>query len=437
MKRTYLFRISLFMILASVFTGCATVKLKNQLGRDFSGLEAKYQHHSGFMIYDLATEETIYEHQSDRYFTPASNTKIFTLYTSFEVLGDSIPGLKYLERGDSLIFWGTGDPSLLYEEVVKSNVYDFLLNQSRDLYFSPVNFDDQHYGPGWAWDDYSYYYQVEKSPLPVFGNYFLVSKQEGKHTLTLNNPVFKKYFWLKDSLEGHVPVLRQYGSNAIDYFPAQTEESFTRLVPFKYSPLLITSLLSDTLKGKVRLVDIPFDDTAKTLYSVAADSLYRVLMQRSDNFIAEQLLLLCAGTLTDTLRSDIAINYAIDSLLADLPDVPIWVDGSGLSRYNLFTPRSIVKLWEKLYHKVPRERLFPLLAIGGETGTIRNLYNDEQPYIYGKTGTLRNNHCLSGFLLTKSGKTLIFSFMNSNYPVSSSEVKQDMEQILKNIRDNY
>jgi D-alanyl-D-alanine carboxypeptidase/D-alanyl-D-alanine-endopeptidase (penicillin-binding protein 4) len=168
-----------------------------------------------------------------------------------------------------------------------------------------------------------------------------------------------------------------------------------------------------------------------------ADSLYREMMQESDNFIAEQLLLLCANAVSDTLRPEIAIDYAKKKFLFDLPDAPIWVDGSGLSRYNLFTPRSIVRLWDKIYTLVPRDRLFQLVAVGGANGTLRNYYKAEKPFIFGKTGSLSNNHTLSGYLVTKRGRTLIFSWMNSNFTTSSADVRVRMETVLKKIYEKY
>jgi D-alanyl-D-alanine carboxypeptidase/D-alanyl-D-alanine-endopeptidase (penicillin-binding protein 4) len=176
---------------------------------------------------------------------------------------------------------------------------------------------------------------------------------------------------------------------------------------------------------------------ARVLYSVKADSVYKVLMQASDNFIAEQLLMMCANAISDTLSPEVGIQRLKKEFLSDLPDEPIWIDGSGLSRYNLFTPRSIVKLWEKIYARVPYDRLRQVLAVGGESGTIRNYYKAEKPFIVGKTGSLNNNYTLSGFLVTKRGRTLIFSWMNNNFAVPSSAVRARMEIVLKGIYEKY
>ena len=161
------------------------------------------------------------------------------------------------------------------------------------------------------------------------------------------------------------------------------------------------------------------------------------MMQVSDNFIAEQIMLMVAQTISDTLNTKICIDYVTENFLTDLPDKPIWRDGSGLTRYNLFTPRSIVKLWEKIYDIIPKERLFPLLTTGGVSGTIKNWYAADEPYVFGKTGTLANNHSLSGFIQTKKGKTLIFSFMHNNYVTGSAKFKTKMQQMLETIRDKY
>ena len=70
-------------------------------------------------------------------------------------------------------------------------------------------------------------------------------------------------------------------------------------------------------------------------------------------------------------------------------------------------------------------------------GTIREWYAADQPYIFGKTGSLSNNHSLSGYLVTKKGKVLIFAFMNNNFAVNSNAIRRNMQGILRRIYENY
>jgi serine-type D-Ala-D-Ala carboxypeptidase/endopeptidase (penicillin-binding protein 4) len=427
-------RYSPLLLLLAIASSCSTVSL---LKKEILATETELKDHTGFMLYDPDSKRTIYEHQSAHYFTPASNTKIFTLYASLNILGDSIPALKYVVHQDSLIVWGTGDASFLYPETDQnSKVFDFLSDSSKRLFLSTANFQTTNYGPGWAWDDYNDYYSSERSSFPVYGN--LISIQSFTDDRLIFSPLyFSNQVVTASENKPSMEIIRDEDSNQLTVYKGEQKKEKKFNIPFRYSTDLIAELLADTLNKSVDEINLLLPKDASTLYSIPSDSLYKVMMQQSDNFIAEQLLLTCSGILSDTLRPEIAINYSKKNLLADLPDEPIWIDGSGLSRYNLFTPRSIVKLWEKIYEKVPRERLFPLLAIGGKAGTIRNFYKADQPYIFGKTGSLSNNHCLSGYLVTKKGKTLIFSFMSNNFVTPTSEVRKRMEKILKTVHEKY
>jgi D-alanyl-D-alanine carboxypeptidase/D-alanyl-D-alanine-endopeptidase (penicillin-binding protein 4) len=421
-----------FFILLLAEAGCSP---KRYITNEVIDLEEDLKEHTGFLLYDPATKKNLIEHQSDRYFTPASNTKIFTFYSSLKLLGDSAVSIKYIQKEDSLIFWGAGDASFLYPNVFDNGrIFDFLSNVPGKLFFSGSNFQTETMGPGWAWDDYPYYYSAERSPLPIYGNLINIKKDSDK--FYFKPTYFQLHFAAASEPRGDEKILRDVDSNQITYYPGKRGRS-SWAIPFRYSDDLVVELLSDTLRRKVEFINKPLPAEAKLLRSVPIDSLLRVMMHDSDNFIAEQLLLQCAAMVSDTLRPEIAIAYAKKNFLSDLPDEPQWVDGSGLSRYNLFTPRSIVKLWEKIYQEVPQQRLFPLLATGGKSGTIKNLYKADVPYIYGKTGTLSNNHTLSGYILTRKGRVLIFSIMNNNYLVPTSEVRKRMEKILYSIHERF
>ncbi len=427
-----------WLVLGAIVASCSPLS-KSALTKRFKGIEQQLHDHTGFVLYDTERDKTVFAYNGATYFTPASNTKIFTLFASLNILGDSIPALRYVETEDSVIVWGTGDPSFLYKNVYNdSSVFQFLKSITKPLYLSTANFQTTPFGPGWAWDDYNSYYSAERSGFPIYGNIFTATL--AGDTPKVAPAYFNRFLSMGDE-RGRNQFVRERHSNNFKFHPGKRHSTTTEWdIPIRVEDSLVADLLADTLGKPVAAVRVPYPDTAvyvNTLYSVPADSLYRVLMHESDNFIAEQLLLMCAGVLTDTLKPEIAIRYAREHLLTDLPDEPRWVDGSGLSRFNLFTPRSIVKLWQKIAAIVPRERLYPLLATGGVSGTIRNWYKADQPYIFGKTGSLNNNHCLSGFLVTRSGKTLVFSFMNSNYIIPSNVVRSNMQELLYLIYERY
>jgi D-alanyl-D-alanine carboxypeptidase/D-alanyl-D-alanine-endopeptidase (penicillin-binding protein 4) len=163
------------------------------------------------------------------------------------------------------------------------------------------------------------------------------------------------------------------------------------------------------------------------------------MMQHSDNFIAEQLLLNISGYLSDTMQTTGAISYIKKKYLVDISDQLLWYDGSGLTRYNLFTPKAITTILSKIYSKLSIDQIKHIFAAGGVSGTIANWYKNENgpPFVYAKTGTLKNVHCLSGYLFTDSGNTLIFSFMHNNFPGNSDSVKPGIDKVIRYIKSQY
>lgn len=383
---------------------------------------------TGFVLFDPENNKILFEHHGSRYFTPASNTKLFTFYVSNRILGDSIAAFEYKINGDNIWLWGTGDPSFLHPDLPTSQVYQFLKGKKiflvRDRHNEPI------YGPGWAWDDYSGSYQREKTAFPIFGNAMRV-QWDSLPGLPKITPLF-----FRDSVTFEAEKTdRLRGKN--EFFVSRDWEHTDLDIPFKTSDDLFVTLWSDTLESTVEWLDYHEPVDAKLLNSVPADSVYKRLLQESDNFLAEQLILLCSWQLFGELNSNRTIELLTDSLLSGLPQPPIWVDGSGLSRYNLFTPLSMVALLNRIYQEVDEERIFKLFPAGGQSGTIEEYYHADSAYIFAKTGTLRNNHALSGFLIAKSGKRLIFSFMHNHYVGESAPIKKEMEKLLWQIHLNY
>ncbi len=413
---------------------------KRRIRKLFKHSQLMNSHFTGFALYDLDDKKMIYELNSDKYFIPASNTKLFTYYTCLKMLGDSIPALKYVISNDSLIFWGTGDPSFLHSGSKGVNTFNFLKYSGKKLFYSSGVYTSNFYGGGWAWDDYNDYYQAEITEIPLEGNTAVL--YAGKDDSLQIKPAFLKTYLKCDSSykPAQFMVKRDFLSNTLIYPFIPLPKNFRQEIPWKTSAAFTIALLQDTLKKMVTEVHLPLANNTKTIYNENADTLYKHMLQPSDNFIAEQLLLVCSSLKYKTLNTDSVINYSKINYLNDLPDVPQWVDGSGLSRQNLFTPRSIIVLLCKILTQVKNDDLVhSLMPGGGIAGTIKNAYKTDngKVFVWAKSGSLSNNYNQSGYLITRKGKRLAFSFMNNNFISTTNELRTEMVRIITFIHEHY
>ena len=396
------------------------------------------QFFTGFALYDPEKKAMLYQKDAFKYFTPASNTKIFTLYTALKVLGDSMPVLRYAEKDGLLVVQGTGNPLFLHPDFEDNRQgWEILSSPRHFLLFSADNFQDDHFGPGWSWADYQYAYQVEKTPFPMYGNLAYFKKDSLRPEIQVYPEYFSRQLHAEEGNGQTYPRIwrEENGDRFFFNSAAKNATALSRALPFNHSPATVRALLADTLGTKVFPPEEWIETLPQfnTLYAPLPDTLLRRFMQESDNFLAEQLMLLCAAKLFDgRLNTDAVIDYAKANLFTGFPDTLNWADGSGLSRYNLFTPRTITALLERLYQEVPHERLFSIFPAGGKSGTIRSWYGGkDQPYVFAKTGSLANQHCLSGYIRTKKGRMLIFSFMHNNFIGSANPLRTEMQKVLE------
>lgn len=399
------------------------------------------QSHIGICIYDPAKENYWYQYQADRYFTPASNTKIFTLFTGLQLLGDSLPAMRYLETDSVLYIKGTGDPSFLHPDFVTQPAMQLLTQTNKRIVLLPAVNTNKRFGPGWGWSDYADYYQPELNEWPIYGNVARIKHHQDTISITPSEFSNAEHFsWQhNDTLEEALTDRDERSNRFSLQFAGKDAGPLLAEVPFITGNLEdIAKRLQDTLHKPVSVAAaLPqLNGTAfKTLYSQPVDTLFTPMMHRSDNFFAEQILMMCAARQWDTISTARMIRYMQQEQLRFLPDSPKWADGSGLSRYNLFTPRDFVSVLSKMRQLVPEERLWAIFPTGGK-GTLRNYYQGQ--FVHAKTGTLNGCVALSGYLVTRKGKTLVFSVLVNNHTNnSSSVVRRAVEKFLTAVRDQY
>ncbi len=433
---------SIFLIYVLLFAG---FMLKGQ-SMDVTAIQRELDysvvlkaHFFGFCLYDLDNNRFLMGVNENKLFTPASNVKTFTLFAALKNLGDSIPGLQYVERGDSLIFWGTGDPTFLHNRLDSRKVYDFLKTSKKRLFYAEEHdTEEPFFRKGWAMEDYEEYYQPEISSFPIFGN--VITFREKKGVLTCSPAFFQSAIQFKADTGTSYALRRRFDANVYEQNRASPPHKYVNEKPFRYSPQLFVQLLTDTLKRDVQRVQYKRPSDIKTVYSQATASLLREMMLPSDNFIAEQLNMLVAQAKyasfqTDRLRREMQNDY-----YGYFTDKIELFDGSGLSSYNKVTPRSMVELLLLVHHSVKDSvalrRLFPT---GGVDGTLKRAYalDNGEPFVWAKTGTIHAVHNQSGFIRTRRGRNLAFSFLNTNFLGEATAVRREMVRVMTFIRENY
>ncbi len=409
-------------VLVMLYASCSS--LKKTIGPTFTSPFYQPQF-TGFLLVDPIAKDTLYSLNSAKYFTPASNVKIFTLYTGTKLLPQKMPALKYALENDTLYAEGTGDPSLLNPNIMDSTALHFLRG-FKNIVVNTHNLEGDKFMPGWAWEDYPYYFSPERTAFPLYRNVVKVVVQgDSLH-------IAPSYFKSKVLVRENHPR-RKLDRN--EFFVSK-QGNDTLQIPFLTHDSLTLRLLGDAL-GKTVLPSGRTPKEKKTLFGMPTDSLYKQMLWDSDNFTAEQLMLTASTTLSDTLSFTKARNYMLENHLSKMRQQPRWVDGSGLSRYNLFSPESFVFVLDRLKKEIDQGRLFALFPAWDASGTVLQPKPDQNYFIYAKSGSVGNNYNLSGYLRTKKGRVLLFSFMNNHFTRSPREIKLQIYRILNAVHNTY
>ena len=415
--------------------------------------------HIGIYIYEPATKKIVEEYQSNKYFIPASNTKIATCYAAMKYLGDSLLGLVYdtlntFGKDDSSIqLLGTADPTFLHSSFKNQKVFDFLNTIKRQKIYlgeikNPYLSNPIPYGKGWAWDDYNESFMTEKSYFPIYGN---VAKFHLIDTSVIVEPSYfqKKVFQSYGKISSF--TIEKFKNENSFFVRDNNKKKVAQVeVPLKLGYDFETTnfntvegnLLADTLKKEIKpsrntYPNKSFLSSKNKIYSQPTDSLLKPMMYNSDNFFAEQTLLMVSLNQLGYMSDEQIIDTLLKRDFNELPQKPRWVDGSGLSRYNLFTPQDFVFILNKMKSEFSWNRISTIFP-SGDKGTIKGYYKNCSDKIFAKTGSVSNNFSISGFLKTNTGKDLIFSVMINNFNnVSGASVRLAIEKYLSKIISSY
>ena len=397
---------------SSLFSQISTKKIENWISKnnDLDGSVVSIS------VKRIDKDKKIVGLGNDIYMTPASNVKILTVLGSINY-GDSIPILNYKVYNDTLKISPTGYPLLSHPKYIDKDLEKFLKKFKHIVYHIP-KIDLDKYGPGWAWDDYNNYYQAERSEMPIYGNVIqAIKKPNGDIEITPNT------YRIVFDFEQKKQIDRSEIENNFYINPSLFKSGDTIYSPFITSRKNTIRLLENALEKKVEFKKEELKNY-NVLNSSQVDDIYSAILKDSDNLISESI----AANISFRLNDTISVDKGVELIKSLSKQIELF-DGSGLSRYNLVTPKSIVSSLHDIYNLIGFERIKKIFP-------KNYIIKDKEDFVWGKTGTLKNNHNYSGYIITDKNRIYIFSIMINHFTNDLSKIKDAIVDFLIYLKSN-
>jgi D-alanyl-D-alanine carboxypeptidase/D-alanyl-D-alanine-endopeptidase (penicillin-binding protein 4) len=343
-----------------------------------------------------------------------------------------------------------GDPSFLHPDFSAHPLFEKLKSIDKPLYIQQDNWKSDALAGGWTWEDYSEEFMTERSAFPVYVNqihwYQEKSKKENHSypgdtvdVFIYSNPEVDWPVNFSSTKKNRFEVKRDQYQNAFTLFEGSQSSASTSIPYITKGIETGISLLKDSLGMTISLADESImkkfsSIRIDTIFSQPTDSLLKIMMHRSDNFYADQSLIMVSQQRFQQLDESAIIKEMLSNDLSGFPQQPRWIDGSGLSRYNLFSPDDMIYVLNKMRVEQPWERIKTIFPTVG-TGTLTRFESKNGKFIYAKTGSMGGVMNLSGYIYTEKKKWLIFSIMINNTQTPFSTIRKQMNGFLEKVAE--
>lgn len=439
----------------------------------------------GISIVSIENGEYFYRKNDTKNFIPASTLKTLTTAAALEYLGrDFRYSTKIYFDGEppkdgeftgNMIIRASGDPtmsSFFYAdpidvlEVIALKLDSLGIRSIRgNIIADDSYFDDTYYAAGWALDDVMYPYSAQVNALSFTDNKIDVRVMPAQNVGELSKITMQPdntYVRIINNtltVPSDVPEIltpyREPRTNSIEIrgkIPLDTKTpSTTRgtklALTIDNPSLYFLNLFKQTLEKhgiKVRGALLDYEDWNMVISyaqlpviaehtSPPLSEIIAVVNKFSHNLCAEMLIKTIGKETTGigsfTKGIEQVKKYA--SRIGILPDNVAIIDGSGLSRLNLFSPQNQVSLLSSIYRSDKRSDFMESLAIPGAQGTLRGRMTQSraEKNVRAKTGSMNNVSTICGYVTTRDNEQLAFSIMVNGFTVPENIV-QNMQDLI-------
>lgn len=420
--------------------------------------EARDNGKLGVIVKSLTSGETIYEHNAQNLFIPASNEKIITSVAALSLLkrdyrfktefysgGEVSKGVLY----GGLYVKGYGDPMLggpdigfiVYQLKIMgiTEIKDGIIVD--DSYFSRIrratgwkeSWADDFYSPPISAITFNYNTIEINVSSSVSGRKPSISIQpEGSNIAIVNNAV-------AGTKQGVLTTNWTNDQTIVVGGRIRPKSTVTLKIPVQNPTLLTGNILKNALqKAGIKVTGsavagmVP--NWAKLFYTHYSEPLYSIIteyLKNSVNIIGENLIKTLGAEFNGIPGSWENGSQVISKFLNSIgiKDGFRVVDGSGLSLLNRVSPRTLTDVLSYAYtNKIIASDFIDSLPIAGVDGTLRKRFkqSDVQGRVVAKTGYLNNVRALSGYVFTKRGDVLVFSILDNGLGWKTKEFQSSL-----------
>ena len=109
-------------------------------------------------------------------------------------------------------------------------------------------------------------------------------------------------------------------------------------------------------------------------------------------------------------------------------------DGSGLSAYNLVTPRALTDILFRARIMDYGPAFRDALASPGEQGsTLQRRLTGLEDRLFAKTGTITHVNSLSGYLVRDNGREVVFSILTNSSGLETRDMRRAIDELLREL----
>jgi D-alanyl-D-alanine carboxypeptidase/D-alanyl-D-alanine-endopeptidase (penicillin-binding protein 4) len=426
----------------------------------------------GVLVRSLDTGETLFEIEPEAPLVPASNVKLLTSAAALNILGPDYRFITYVLsdgviadgvlHGD-LVLYGTGDPGIsdrfyrrdddviqrLLDQLAERGIHTIAGDVVADASFFPGPLRP----PGWESRDLNEHFTAAVSALSYNENVVSFRIAAGPvglppQVMTIPAPsgldVVITARTVSNNPRPRLAILRDDPLEAVRVegrMIAGTRDVWRQLtvsVPAKFAGEVLRAALGArgfTVEGTTRVVELAaqsvvgrisapgsLDHRTRILARHASQPLtdyLEVINKESNNLFAE-LVYRASGRVAEGAgtpeASATAVKRTLGAMGVDTAGLS-QLDGSGLSRGNLVSPRTLVETiramdgspyWEAYWTSLPR---------AGTRGELGRMYRTAAAgNLRAKTGTIDGVSALSGFVRSADGERLAFSLIVNDSP---------------------